>query len=197
MSELNDQTVLTIDTGANIFKEETIEPLPLYADKHPMLAQKIPNYDVRNIPNPLLTKLIKRLKMTMKLHNGLGLSANQCGVFERVFVIGTEHFQIACINPEIVETSETATKEPEGCLSFPGLSVKIERPEWIMARYVNEEGKVVEAKMEGLTARCYQHELDHMNGIKFTSHVGPLALQMAEQKRDKLIKKIKRLHNKL
>ena len=193
----DDQTILTIDTGANVFKEETIEPLPVYTDKHPMLSQRIPEYDVRNIGSPVLAKLIKRLKMTMKLHNGIGLSANQCGVFERVFVIGTEHFQIACINPEIVETSETTKKENEGCLSFPGLSVKVDRPEWIMARYINEEGKQVEVRMEGLTAKCYQHELDHMNGIKFTDHVGPVALQLAEQKRKKLLKKIQRLHNRL
>lgn len=197
MSELNDQTILTIDTGANVFKEETIEPLPLYGENLPMLSQRIPDYDVRNIPNPLLIKLIKRLKMTMKLHNGIGLSANQCGVFERVFVIGTEHFQIACINPEIIETSETSKREREGCLSFPGLSVTIERPEWIMARYINEEGKQVEVRMEGLTAKCYQHELDHMNGIKMVDHVGPVALQMARDKQKKLIKKIKKLHNRL
>jgi peptide deformylase len=197
MSEITDQTILTIDTGANVFKEETIEPLPVYTDKHPMLSQRIPEYDVRNIGSPVLAKLIKRLKMTMKLHNGIGLSANQCGVFERVFVIGTEHFQIACINPEIIETSETTKKENEGCLSFPGLSVKVDRPEWIMARYINEEGKQVEVRMEGLTAKCYQHELDHMNGIKFTDHVGPVALQLAEQKRKKLLKKIQRLHNRL
>ena len=66
-----------------------------------------------------------------------------------------------------------------------------------MARYINEEGKQVEVRMEGLTAKCYQHELDHMNGIKFTDHVGPVALQMAEQKRKKLLKKIQRIHNKL
>ena len=192
----DDQTILTIDTGANVFKEETIEPLPVYTDKHPMLSQRIPEYDVRNIGSPVLAKLIKRLKMTMKLHNGIGLSANQCGVFERVFVIGTEHFQIACINPEIVETSETTKKENEGCLSFPGLSVKVDRPEWIMARYINEEGKQVEVRMEGLTAKCYQHELDHMNGIKFTDRAGKVSLQLAKQRQQKLIKKMVRQRKK-
>jgi len=189
--------ILTIDTTSGIVKEEVLDPLPLYNDQHPMLSQKIPEYDIRNLPNPVITKLSKRMKMTMKAHNGLGLSANQCGIFERLFIIGTEHFQLVCINPEIIDESPNKVKEEEGCLSFPGLSVKIERPDWIMARYYNEEGKQVEVKMEGLTAKCYQHELDHMNGIKFTDHVGPMALQMAKQKQQKLIKKIKRLHNKL
>mgnify|MGYP003349660486 FL=1 len=98
----DDQTILTIDTGANVFKEETIEPLPVYTDKHPMLSQRIPEYEVRNIGSPVLAKLIKRLKMTMKLHNGLGLSANQCGVFERIFVIGSGENVWACINPKVI-----------------------------------------------------------------------------------------------
>ena len=59
-----------------------------------------------------------------------------------------------------------------------------------MASYYNENGEKMEVKMEGLTARCFQHELDHMNGIKFVEHVGPVALRMAKQKRDKVIKTI-------
>ena len=182
--------VLTIDTRAGILKEEVLEPLPLYSDKHPMLSQKIPEYDIRNIPNPVMTKLIKRLKMTMKLHNGIGLSANQCGVYERVFIIGTEHFQIACINPKIIEKSETTIKSEEGCLSYPGLYLKIERPEWIVAEFTDENGKVKQMRFDGITARCYQHELDHMDGKKFVDYVGPVSLQMARKKQSKIMKKV-------
>jgi peptide deformylase len=82
--------IFTIDTEEGIVKdkEEVINPLSLFNEDYPMLLQKIPEYDVSRLPNPVLGKLIKRLKMTMKLHGGIGLSANQCGVFERVFVIG-------------------------------------------------------------------------------------------------------------
>lgn len=186
--------ILTINTEQNVITQERVDPLPLFDENHPMLSQKIPEYDVRSLPNPLMKKLIQRLKMTMKLYNGVGLSANQCGVFERVFVIGTEQFQIACINPRIVDSSNNTDKSNEGCLSFPGLSVKVERPDWIMAGYYNEDGKYVEARMEGLTAKCFQHELDHMNGIRFIDRVKPVALQMARQKQKKLMKKIMRLH---
>lgn len=187
--------ILTIDTGAGIIKEEKIDPLPLYDENHAMLQQVIPEY-VTPLPNPNMTKLIKRLKMTMKLFGGIGLSANQCGVFERVFIIGTDQFQIACINPSVIESSEDCLNEGEGCLSYPGLQLKIKRPSWIVAEFTDENGQRKQMRMEGITARCFQHELDHMNGIRFTNHVGPVALKLARQKQEKLVKKIMRNKNK-
>jgi len=183
--------ILTIDTGAGIVKEEKINPLPLYDESFPMLQKQIPNYEAA-LPNPTMTALIKRLKITMKLFGGIGLSANQCGVFERVFIIGTDQFQIVCINPEIVETSEEKIKEGEGCLSFPGLSLKVERPAWIVAEFTDENGQRKQMRLEGISARCFQHELDHMNGVRMIEHVGPVALQMARKKQEKTIKKVMR-----
>jgi len=187
-----------IDTGAAVAKavDEKIEPLPLFDENHPMLKQPIPEFDAYKLPSPLTTKLIKRMKMTMKLHNGLGLSANQCGVFERLFVIGSGDNVWACINPEILASSDDIVKDKEGCLSFPGLSVTIDRPSWVEVRYFEENGKQVQKRFEGLTARCFQHELDHMNGIRMIDRVKPLALQMARDKQKKLIKKISRLYKR-
>lgn len=191
--------IFTIDTEEDIVKqkEEVVEPLPLFNEDYPMLLQKIPEYDVSRLPNPVLGKLIKRLKMTMKLHGGIGLSANQCGVFERVFVIGANDAVWACINPKIINASPDLIRDKEGCLSFPGLALNVERHSWVEAEFINEECKVVQMRFEGLTARCYQHELDHMDGIRFTNHVKPLALQMAKKQQKKLIKKIMRLHKKV
>ena len=187
--------IFTIDTEEGIVKEkeEIVEPLSLFDESHPMLLQRIPEYDVSRLPNPVLGKLIKRLKMTMKLHGGIGLSANQCGIFERVFVLGANDAIWACINPKIVNASPDLIRDKEGCLSFPGLALGVERHSWVEAEFINEECKVVQMRFEGLTARCFQHELDHMNGIKFTSKVKPLALQMAKKQQQKLIKKIMRL----
>jgi peptide deformylase len=92
----------------------------LYDENHPMLKVQVPEYK-HNLPNPLMDLLVKSLKDDNEIYGGIGLSANQCGVFERVFVIGTDHFQIACINPRIVGQSPSTIKESEGCLSFPGL----------------------------------------------------------------------------
>jgi peptide deformylase len=185
-----------IDTGAAVAEAENITPLPLFDENHPMLRQVIPEFDIRKLPNALTNKLIKRLKMTMKLHNGLGLSANQCGVFERIFVIGSGENVWACINPKIVATSDDIEKDKEGCLSFPGLSVMIDRPKWVEVEYYNENGGQVQMRFDGLTARCFQHELDHMNGIRMIDRVKPLALQMAREKQKKLIKKISRLYKR-
>jgi peptide deformylase len=196
MSETIDTLdTLVIDTGAGNIQEQRVEPLPLFDDNHPMLSKPIPEY-TQPLPNPNMNLLINRLKMTMKQFSGLGLSANQCGVFERVFVIGSEHFQFACINPKIIDQSAEMIKDNEGCLSYPALYLKIARPSWIMASFYNENGEKVDMKMEGLTARCFQHELDHMNGVRMIDKVKPLALQMAREKQKKLIKKISRLYKR-
>ena len=187
--------ILTINTEQGIIKEEKIEPLPLYDENHPMLRQIIPEYDVTRLPNPVMSNLIKRMKVTMQQFGGIGLSANQCGVFERVFVIGTGEFQLACINPKIVSKSIKANKSEEGCLSYPGLYVKVYRSDEITAEFTDENGNTKQIEMSGLTARCFMHELDHMNGISMLDHVGPVAIKMAKKKQEKIIKKVKRLKN--
>ena len=185
---------LIIDTGEALSQpsqQVRVEPLPLYDENHPMLKVQVPEYK-QALPNPIMELLIKRLKMTMKLYGGIGLSANQCGVFERVFVIGTDEFQIACINPRIIGKSPSTIKESEGCLSFPGLYLKLDRPDWIEVEYIDENGQLMQTRLDGVTARCFQHELDHMNGIRMTDHAGPVMLQMARKKQEKIIKKIVR-----
>jgi peptide deformylase len=184
---------LTIDTTSGIVTEERIEPLNIFGENHPMLSVPIPEYR-EAIPNPSMKNLVAKLKMTMKLYNGIGLSANQCGIFQRVFVIGTEHFQIACINPKVVAKSEELSRENEGCLSFPGMFMKIERPTWVDAEFYDETGAFKQLRLEGLTAKCFLHELDHMNGVKFVEHAGPLAVQMARQRQGKLVKQLVRIN---
>jgi peptide deformylase len=183
--------ILTINTEESIVKTETIQPLPLYGEDYYMLFNSIPEY-TETLPNHIMTTLVQRLKMTMRLYGGIGLSANQCGVFERVFVIGTDQFQIACINPKIISTSANRVKDNEGCLSFPGLFCKIERPESVVVEFTTETGELKTVEMEGLTARCFMHELEHLNGIRMIQHVKPVALQLARQKQQKIIKKVKR-----
>lgn len=186
--------ILKIDTAvASGLKqvEEKIEPLQVYDDGLPLLSEVMPEY-IGVLPNAKMTKLTNRLKMTMKLYSGLGLSANQCGIKERVFVIGTDQFQMACINPKIINVSTTFTRGNEGCLSYPALFLNIPRPSWIEVEYTDVNGKLTQAKLDGLTARCYAHELEHLNGLKFTSHAGPVAMLQAKRKQEKLIKKIVR-----
>jgi peptide deformylase len=160
-----------------------------------MLGVEVPEYK-GSLPNPNMTKLIKRLQLTRKLYGGIGLSANQCGVFERVFVIGTDDFQMACINPKVISVSDDVIKMDEGCLSYPGLYLKIARPESAVVEYTDEHGQLQQTTLKGITARCFVHELEHMNGKKFIDNVGPVSLQMAKRKQQKVVKKAVRNHKK-
>ena len=154
----------------------------------------MPHYNILDLPNSKMNELVAKLKMTMKLYGGIGLSANQCGVQERVFVIGTDYFQMVCINPKIIDKSDEVERVKEGCLTYPGLYVTVPRYKWVEVEFFTEMGEKKQIRLDGLTAQCFQHELDHMNGITFTSLVGPVALQLAKQKQQKLIKKVKKLN---
>ena len=184
--------IITINTEQNLIQTRKVEPFSLFDENYFLLKEVMPEYE-EPLPNPSVTKVAERMKLTMKNFNGLGLAANQCGIKLRAFVIGTDQFQIFCINPKVITQSETKAKESEGCLSFPGLSCKIERPSWVEVEFTTENGETKQLKLDGLTARCFLHELDHLNGVRFIEHVGPVALQMAKKKQSKLIKKALRL----
>jgi peptide deformylase len=186
---------LTIDTGSGVVQQQSLELLPLYGENLTMLKTPIPEYK-QALPNPIMTNLVKRLHMTRKQFGGIGLSANQCGVFERVFVIGTEDYDLACINPKVLETSADMAKLDEGCLSYPGFYIKIERPIWAQVEFTDEEGQTKQVRLEGLSARCFLHELDHMNGKRFVEYVGPVAIQTARRKQEKFLKKMVRNQKK-
>lgn len=182
--------MITINTESIV--EKKLDPLPIYGENYAGLRIPIKEYDVSLLPNAEMYNLVKQLKMTMKLYNGIGLSANQCGINRRVFVIGTDQFQIACINPKIISRSEEDEKQREGCLSFPGLFVPVKRSKSIDVEYYDENGLLRSVHMEGITAQCFQHELDHMNGVVFIEHVGEVTIRLARQKQQKFIKNIKR-----
>ena len=104
--------------------------------------------------------------------NGIGLAANQIGITKRFFAIGHESFDVfkkpaIIYNPVLVNADEEQELAQEGCLSFPGLLLQVSRPKIIMVRYQNNKGEFLLSRLEGLEARCFQHELDHLNGITF------------------------------
>ena len=163
-----------------------VEIFPLVPEIHPALKSSLPEFDFKNPPvdpNTFASSLVE----TCKKHNGLGLSANQCGYNYRVFVMGTGDEYVAFFNPKIISVSEEKTKMEEGCLSYMDLFLNIERPAVIEAEYQDYMGNTKTTKFAGITARCFQHELDHMNGIVYTMHVKPLAMQMAMKRRSKLV----------
>lgn len=133
--------------------------------KDPILHQPVQAFDFVAPPFDPPT-LARQLYDTMIKEGGIGLSANQCGLDYRVFVMAAhgDNF-IACFNPKIVDFSGEQLYLEEGCLSYPGLFVKIKRPKIIKVRYTQSDGQTITRKFDGITSRCFQHELDHLNGI--------------------------------
>jgi peptide deformylase len=103
--------------------------------------------------------------------------------------MGTGDDYVAFFNPKLI-SSEGEVHMEEGCLSFPLLTLRITRPKKITVEYQDFNGVSHTKTFEGLTARCFLHELDHMNGIVYTSRVKTLALQMGLKKMKKLSQKI-------
>ena len=148
-----------------------------------------------------ITEFCNNMFETMKNYGGIGLSANQVGKPYRMFVMG-DNLNIdkgrkwVCINPEITDMSKETIRYKEGCLTFPFLFLDIERPQKVKVKYLNEQLETVEEEFDGIVSRCYQHELDHMQGRVFTELVSKLKLDMALKKRDKEIKRVTRLYDK-
>ena len=104
-------------------------------------------------------------------HNGIGISANQIGIWERAFAMVRDienNEVIVCFNPRIVKSYSEEVEMEEGCLSYPELFLKIKRPDKIVVKYEDEDKKTHKLKLQGLASRVFQHEYDHMEGIDFT-----------------------------
>ena len=115
---------------------------------------------------------------------GIGLAANQIGMTKQVFVIGNNNIPgfpmpFAVFNPKIINVSEDLTLDQEGCLSYPDLWLAIKRPAKIQVEYQNSKGDIIEAEMDGLVSRCFQHEFDHLNAICFVDKVSQMKLNLA------------------
>jgi len=103
---------------------------------------------------------------------GMGLAANQIGITKRFFAIGHESFDVfqkpaIIYNPVLVSADQEQEVAQEGCLSFPGLLLQVSRPKMVLVRYQNNRGEFLMSRLTDMEARCFQHELDHINGVTF------------------------------
>jgi peptide deformylase len=133
-----------------------------------------------------------KLNLAMVHYRGVGLSANQIGIKERVFIMYSDIKKketIICFDPMITEYGEETIIMDEGCLTWPGIWLRIERPEGFRCNYYDIDGELVQVQMHGLEARIFQHEYDHMEGTNFTKRVSPLKLNMAKRRATKMKKK--------
>lgn len=145
---------------------------------------------------PDLEQLIADMFVTMRRADGVGLAAPQIGLSLRLFVLdaspyGEDHPELAgfrrvVINPEILEFSEDEVTMVEGCLSVPGINERVTRAESVRVRYQNERMEWVEETLEGMPARIFQHEYDHLEGKLFTDRVSPMMRRMLKGKLKRL-----------
>ena len=143
------------------FIKELVEP------EHQLFHHRIDSCSYKLDRNFLSKTLIEN----MIHYNGIGISANQIGIWERAFAMirDLEHHEVmVCFNPRIVKSYAEEVEMEEGCLSYPELFLKIKRPDKIVVKYEDEDKKTHKMKLQGLASRVFQHEYDHMEGIDFT-----------------------------
>jgi len=163
---------------------------PLVSKDHPMLTQVCEPFDFYKPPADPGYVAISLLE-TMSHNWGVGLAAPQVGLPYRVFVMGSGTSGYACFNPEVLNV-EGEEHFKEGCLTFKGLYLDIVRPAKVETRYQDMTGKVHQVTFDGLTARTFLHELDHLNGLLYTGLVKPYHLSKAKEKVKSNIKKLER-----
>ncbi|UCD63076.1 MAG: peptide deformylase [Candidatus Zixiibacteriota bacterium] len=162
-------------------------PIVIYGD--PVLREVSEEVDEINQE---IKDLVSDLTDTLKKAKGLGLSAVQIGVLKRVFIIDlsavdiTEKLRVF-INPEIIETGDPVEFE-EGCLSFPGIYQKIERPARVKVRAKDLDGVTFTFEANGVAARAILHENDHLSGKLFIDYLSPMARSMLKGRLRKLSK---------
>ena len=143
------------------FVKELVEP------EHQLFHHRIQscsyNLDRHHLSRVLIDNMIH--------HEGIGISANQIGIWERAFAMvrDLENNEVmVCFNPRIIKSYSEEVEMEEGCLSYPELFLKIKRPDKIVVKYEDENKKTHKMKLQGLASRVFQHEYDHMEGIDFT-----------------------------
>ncbi len=114
-----------------------------------------------------LHRLLDDMKETLAEANGVGLAAPQVGILRRVVVVDNGETVLELVNPTMLET-DGEQEGPEGCLSVPGKYGLVKRPSFAKVRAQDRDGNWFEAEGEGLVARCFCHELDHLDGIVYT-----------------------------
>jgi peptide deformylase len=160
-----------------------------------------PDPRLRTISTPVdsvdddIRALIADMFETMYDAPGIGLAAIQVGVPRRILVIDLQEPEEeegepvldprVFINPEILEESSELRAYEEGCLSVPDQYADVDRPDTVLARWLDENGEQHEERLDGLLATCLQHEIDHLEGILFIDHLSRLKRQMVMKKLEK------------
>lgn len=148
-------------------ENKNLNNLEILKDGHSFLNYKQEPYTGNFTElHPLITKMFEM----MHTANGIGLAANQVGVYVNMFIMNVNKRKV-CINPTIIDYSLDTIVLREGCLSYPNKQYDINRSFSIYVAYYTEYGILVDERLYGLEARCFLHEFDHINGITFNQRI--------------------------
>jgi peptide deformylase len=155
--------------------------MELVKSNDPILTTPCQPFNFLNPPfDP--TEFSRELIKNLYSWNGLGLAANQVGIPYRVFAMRGQPENFVCFNPKIVQPSEMQVVLEEGCLSYPGLLVKVKRAQHIRVRFQTPNGETITKQFTGMTARVFQHEMDHLDGIVFYNRANRFHKEQAMKK---------------
>lgn len=152
----------------------------------PVLMKRCEPWDFENPPS-LVDFLMSEMIETMAKSGGIGLAANQVGISARVMAMHVQETSeyLVLFNPELVAESELQYVAIEGCLSFPGVLLDIGRPREVTVKYQNHRAQEHTRVFKDIDAKCFLHELDHLNGKTFREYVSELKYNMAVKKATK------------
>lgn len=153
----------------------------LLPENDPFLNIAVGDLDLNNLPSNFHETVNEMIDLMYKV-NAIGLAAPQVGLSWRMFVMHTTNGPKVCINPEIYKVGDMKPTK-EGCLSFPSLRLIIHRPNFIQAGYYDLLGDHRKEYFDGIEAVCFQHELDHLDGITFDQRVSKFQYKNALKKR--------------
>jgi len=153
--------------------------LPLHLLGSPVLRER--SREVQAVDDEVRA-FVDAMFETMDANKGVGLAANQVGRAVRVAVIDADEKRITLINPRITAASDEREAEEEGCLSIPEIFAEVTRPTRVTLEALDRDGKPYTLEADGLLARAIQHEIDHLDGILFLDHLGPMKRQMLLRK---------------
>ena len=154
----------------------------------PVLTTETERFDLEKPPTDPIALAHDMVSFIHK-NNGLGLSANQFGLPYKVLAMRSHPENFVCFNPRIVDQSEEELIMEETSFSFPGLVVKIKRPRTIKVRFNTPNGETLTHKFTGMSARVFQHQMDHLNGVIFYTRASKIV-------RNQALKKWKKTQNK-
>jgi peptide deformylase len=169
--------------------------LPIHKYGSPVLRKKAFNID----KGDLFKEIAENMTLTLKKSDGIGLAGPQVGTLKNIFIIDTttlkdkgfEKVEKAYFNPVIIHYSDNTVCYNEGCLSIPGINEEVLRPDKIEVRYLDENFDWREEVLDGLIARIFQHEYDHLQGVLFIDRLSQLKKKLIKEKLQEIKKREK------